>query len=69
MYLELRPGFCQTWITKSSEKLVHSRLFYFACVGIVNLTGTTMVLVDKIIRVIGPSHIDVVCNERHSLQD
>ena len=69
MYLELCPGFWQMWITKSLEKWVHSCLFYFACVGVVNLTEMTMVLVDKIVRVIGPLHIDVVHNKGHSLRD
>ena len=50
------------------EKLIHSHLFNFACVGVVDLTGTAMIFVDKIVRVVGPSHFDVVHNEGHSLQ-
>ena len=56
-------------ITKSSEKLVYSRHFDFDCIGVVNLTGMTMILVDKIVRVVGASHIDVIHDEGHSLQD
>ena len=53
--------------SKEEEKKFSSYLIYFPYIDVVDTTGMAIKLIDKVIRVEGPLHFDVIHNERYSL--